>query len=79
MRLTHALPYVYDQGKTVAEKTLWLMNVRSKHFTMRHLIMGLGRVQEAKYVKICGSGREKVAEAAEEAFRSRSSCERAPE
>ena len=69
MRLTHALPYVYYQGKTLAKKTLWLMNVKSKHFTMRHLVMGLGRVQEAKFVKICGPGRERmVLQAAQEAY-----------
>jgi ABC-type Na+ efflux pump permease subunit len=60
---------VYYQGKTLANLTLWLMNVKSKHFTMRHLIMGLGRVQKAKYVKICGPGREKMLlVAAQEAF-----------
>ena len=69
LRLTHALPYVYYQGKTLANLTLWLMNVKSKHFTMRHLIMGLGRVQKAKFVKICGPGREKMLlAAAQEAF-----------
>ena len=69
LRLTHALPYVYYQGKTVADQTLWLMNVKSKHFTMRHLILGLGRVQRAENVKICGPGREKmVLERAQEAF-----------
>ena len=57
-RLTHALPYVYYQGKTVADKTLWLMNVKSPHFTMRHLIMGLGRVQESRRVKILDPKRE---------------------
>ena len=71
VRITHALPYVYYQEKTIVEKTLWLMNVRSKHFTMRRLIMGLGRVQEAKYVKICSPGREKVVlQAAQEAYES---------
>jgi len=58
-RLMHALPYVYYQGKTVAKKTLWLMNVKSPHFTMRHLIMGLGRVQESKRVKILDPNLEK--------------------
>jgi hypothetical protein len=69
-RLIHALPYVYYQGKTVANKTLWLMNVKSPHFTMRHLIMGLGRVQESKRVKILDPEREKrmVLPAAREVF-----------
>ena len=52
------------------------MNVRSKHFSMRRLIMGLGRVQEAKYVKICGPGREKlVLQAAQEALLVDMDCE----
>jgi hypothetical protein len=59
-RLTHALPYVYYQGKTVANKTLWLMNVGSRFFTMRHLIMGLGRVQESKRVKILSPSEEET-------------------
>jgi hypothetical protein len=70
-RLTHALPYVYYQGKTVANKTLWLMSVKSRHFTMRHLIMGLGRVQESIRVKILHPDREAahILLAAKEAFR----------
>ena len=70
-RLTRALPYVYYQGKTVANKTLWLMSVKSPHFTMRHLIMGLGRVQESIRVKILHPDREAahILPAAKEAFR----------
>ena len=44
----------------MANKTLWLMNVGSPHFTMRHLIMGLGRVQESCRVKILDPRKEKV-------------------
>lgn len=83
VRLTHALPYVYYQGKTVANQTLWLMNVESKHFTMRHLIMGLGRVQTAKNVRICARGRElkilDIAKNAFEAYERRARSEAAPE
>ena len=70
-RLTHALPYVYYQGKTVANKTLWLMNVGSRYFTMRHLIMGLGRVQESRRVKILNPSKEKalITPVAKHAFR----------
>ena len=68
-RLTHALPYVYYQGKTISKKILWLMSVKNKHFTMRHLIMGLGRVQESKYVKICEPSRQRqIMEAAKETY-----------
>jgi siroheme synthase (precorrin-2 oxidase/ferrochelatase) len=46
------------------------MNVKNPHFTMRHLIMGLGRVQESKRVKILDPEREKrmVLPAAREVF-----------
>ena len=53
LRLTHALPYVYYQGKTVKDQTLMLMNTHSRYFTMRHLIMGLGRVQQSSRVWLC--------------------------
>jgi hypothetical protein len=46
LRLTHSLPYVYYQGKTVKSKTL-LMNLWSGYFTMRTLIMGLGRITKS--------------------------------
>jgi hypothetical protein len=36
------------------------MNVGSRHFTMRHLIMGLGRVQESRHVKILSPSKEKA-------------------
>jgi len=70
LRLTHALPYVYYQGKTVREKTLLLMNVDSPHFTLRHLILGLGRVSKSEYVKICSPAREvKILATAKQAYR----------
>jgi hypothetical protein len=59
LRLTHALPYVYFQGKTIAKQLFVLMNVESRHFTMRHLIMGLGRVQKGENVQICARGKER--------------------
>jgi hypothetical protein len=70
-RLTHALPYVYFQGKTVANKTLWLMGVNNPYFTMRTLIMILGRVQESKRVRILHPDREAahIIPTAREAFR----------
>ena len=47
------------------------MNVNSPHFTMRHLIMALGRVQESKRVRILHPDREAahIIPAAKEAFR----------
>ena len=82
LRLTHALPYVYYQGKTVANQLLLLMSTESKHFTMRHLIMGLGRVQKAANVKICARGRElRMLEYGKRAFQEyeRKAREHAPE
>ena len=59
LRLTHALPYVYYQGETVRDKTLMLMNLDSQYFTMRHLILGLGRVTKSEHVKLCPPIKEK--------------------
>jgi hypothetical protein len=47
-----------------------MMNVNSPHFTMRHLILGLGRVSKSEFVKICSPAREtKILVAAKEAYR----------
>ena len=61
---------------------LLLMSTESKHFTMRHLIMGLGRVQKAANVKICARGRElRMLEYGKRAFQEyeRKARENAPE
>jgi hypothetical protein len=58
MRLTHALPYCYYQGKTLRGKRLLLMSTRSPHFTMRHLIMALGRVTNGANLGIATKERE---------------------
>jgi hypothetical protein len=70
-RLTHCLPYVYFQGKTIVNKTLWLMGVSNRHFDMRYLIMALGRVQESRRVRIVHPDHEAahLVPAAREAFR----------
>jgi ribosomal protein L37AE/L43A len=59
LRLTHALPYPYFQGRTLTDQKLLLMDVRHRHFTMRHLIMGLGRVTKGADVWICPPALEK--------------------
>jgi hypothetical protein len=72
LRLTHALPYVYYQGKTVKKQTLLLMNTQSRHFTMRHLIMGLGRVQQSSRVWLCPQSlQEAIIEKAKEIYKRR--------
>jgi len=60
MRLTHALPCVYYQGKTVKDQTLLLMNTSSGYFTMRHLIVGLGRVQQSSRVWLCPESLQEI-------------------
>jgi hypothetical protein len=52
MRLTHALPYCYYQGRTLRDKKFLLMSTKSPHFDMRHLIVGLGRVTRGDMVSI---------------------------
>jgi hypothetical protein len=52
MRLTHALPYCYYQGRTLKDKKFLLMSTKSPHFDMRHLIVGLGRVTRGDMVSI---------------------------
>jgi hypothetical protein len=70
LRMTHALPYIYYQSKTVKGQRLLLMGTRSKHFTMRNLIMGLGRVQRSDMVMIAGKADEEmIMEEAEEAYK----------
>jgi hypothetical protein len=59
-RLVHALPYCYYQGKTVRDGVLGLMNTRSPHFTMRHLILGLGRVTNSRRAALCAPEVERL-------------------
>jgi hypothetical protein len=54
LRLTHALPYNYFQGRTLKGQKLMLMDLRSPRFTMRHLIMGMGRVTKGEDLWLCG-------------------------
>ena len=70
LRLTHALPYVYYQGRTVKDQTLMLLNTHSRYFTMRHLIMGLGRVQQSSRVWLCPEELQEIlTERAKSAYR----------
>jgi hypothetical protein len=69
---TRARRYVYYQGKTVKDQTLLLMNTSSRHFTMRHLIVGLGRVQQSSRVWLCPESlQETMIEKAKEIYRRR--------
>jgi hypothetical protein len=60
MRLTRALPYCYYQGRTLKDTYFMLMSTRSPHFSMRHLIMGLGRVTRGDRVCIASPELEKL-------------------
>jgi hypothetical protein len=59
LRLTHALPYNYFQGRTLKDQKLLLMDLKSPHFTMRHLIMGMGRVTKGEDLWLCGPALQK--------------------
>ena len=43
MRLQHALCYYSTQGRTLRDGLVCLTNTDHKHFTKRHLIVGLSR------------------------------------
>ena len=52
MRLQHALCYYTAQGRTLRDGLVVMMDTDHKHFTKRHLIVGLGRVGEGRDVEI---------------------------
>jgi len=58
--MTHTLPYCYYQGRTLRGKRFMLMSCRSPHLTMRHLIMGLGRVTKGDMVSIAPPSYERT-------------------
>ncbi len=51
LRLTHALCYASVQGDT-KEGSVLLCDVFHRHFTMRHLILGMSRARHGKHVMI---------------------------
>ena len=51
LRLTHALCYASVQGDT-KEGSVLLCDVFKRHFTMRHLILGMSRARHGKHVMI---------------------------
>ena len=52
LRLTHALVYANVQGRTIRNKHVVLLDTHHRHFTMRHLIVGMSRVTDGKYLHI---------------------------
>jgi len=51
LRLTHALCYYSTQARTIRGQ-LRLAQTRHRHFTLRHLIVGLGRAPEGCCVEV---------------------------
>ena len=51
-RFTYALCYYSAQGTTIRGKNVMLFDTNHKHFTMRHLNVGLSRATHGKYVHV---------------------------
>jgi hypothetical protein len=52
LRLTHALVYANVQGRTIRERHVVLLDTHHRHFSMRHLIVGMSRVTHGSYLHI---------------------------
>jgi hypothetical protein len=52
LRLTYAVVYARIQGRTVADKHVVLLDTRHRHFDVRTLIVGLSRVEMARFVHV---------------------------
>ena len=55
-RMPFALPICYAQGRTYKDKKVLLMDVHSPHYTMRHLIVGVSRVNNGSNLWIAPPG-----------------------
>ena len=51
MRLRHAFTYYSSQARTITGE-LRLCNTNHRHFTLRHLIVGLGRAPSGHFVQV---------------------------
>ena len=51
MRLTHAFTYYSSQARTITGE-LRLCDTSHRHFTLRHLIVGLGRAPNGRLVQV---------------------------
>ena len=51
MRLTHAFTYYSSQARTIRGE-LRLCDTDHRHFTLRHLIVGLGRAPRGDIVRV---------------------------
>jgi len=51
LRLTHAITYFSSQARTILG-SLRLVDTASQHFTLRHLIVGLGRAPNGSDVQV---------------------------
>ena len=56
MRPTHCLVYYTAQGRTFRDRTLLLLDVSARFFTLRHFIVGASRVTSGeKYLRIASA------------------------
>ena len=56
MRPTHCLVYYTAQGRTFRDRTLLLLDVSARFFTLRHFIVGVSRVTSGeKYLRIASA------------------------
>ena len=51
LRLTHAITYFSSQARTI-QGSLRLLDTASQYFTLRHLIVGLGRAPNGSDVQV---------------------------
>ena len=52
LRVQHALVYASIQGRTMRDKHLGLLDVHSRFFTIRHLIVALSRATHGKFLNV---------------------------
>ena len=55
MRPTHCLVYYTAQGRTFRDRTLLMLDVSARFFSLRHLIVGVSRVTGGKYLRIASA------------------------
>jgi len=56
MRPTHCLVYYTAQGRTFRNRTLLMLDVSARFFTLRHFIVGVSRVTSGeKYLRIASA------------------------
>ena len=52
LRLSHALVYANVQGRTIRDRHVVLLDTVHRRFTMRHLIVGMSRVTDGRFLHL---------------------------